>query len=263
MNKPQNRTDLALETVITRPESGVRLKKKHIGGLSVTEIKLEKNNPLGKPAGNYTTLHCTERNEGIEVNALYKTLSDFIPRTGKILVAGLGNANITPDTLGVRAASRIVATAHLAGNEEFHELEMREVYVVETGVLAQTGMESGEQLKYIAEGIKPDMAVIIDSLACSETERLGRTIQITDTGIAPGSGVGNMRREVSKETLGIPVTAIGMPFVIDYKAECGTLMLVPRDIDIVINHYAKVISKALNRALIPGLTEEEIEKLRF
>ena len=264
-----NRTDLALETVVNHSEQGVQLKKKRLGTLAVTEIKLDEDNQLGKAAGNYTTLHCGERDEKAEVEALFKLLGGFIPETGRILVAGLGNANITPDSLGVRAASRVVATAHLAETEEFAELEMREVFVIETGVLAQTGMESGEQLKYIAEGVKPDMAVIIDSLACSETERLGRTVQITDTGIAPGSGVGNMRREVSMKTLGVPVVAVGVPTVIDLSVLAPAIgktyeaMVVPRDIDNTITHFAKVVSKALNRSLIRSLNEDEIEKLRF
>ena len=272
-----NRTDLALETVLTHlgqcakqsPGQNVYIKKNRANGLPLTEIVLDENNAIGKPAGSYATLFCEEHDEKTETEALIKVLGGFIPKRGRILVAGLGNENITPDSLGVRAASRVVATAHFSASEEFEELEMREVYVVETGVLAQTGMESGEQLRYISNGIKPDMAVVIDSLACRETNRLGRTIQITDTGISPGSGVGNSRREVSARTLGIPVVAVGVPTVIDLSAiapeigETYEAMVVPRDIDNMINHFAKVISKALNRALIPSLTEEEIERLRF
>jgi spore protease len=260
-----NRTDLALELV----SDGISHKESHLKGLLLTETQLGENNPINKPAGSYTTLHCSDRDEKAETNALLQVLGNLIPKTGRVLVAGLGNANITPDSLGVRAASRVVATAHLSGSEEFGDLGMREVYVVETGVLAQTGMESSLQLKFIADGVKPDLAVIIDSLACSETERLGRTIQVTDTGIAPGSGVGNSRREVSKKTLGVPVVAVGVPTVIDLFSiapdvgETYEAMVVPRDIDSVVNHFAKVISKALNRVLIPTLTESEIEKLRF
>jgi len=260
-----NRTDLALELI----SDGVSHTESRINGLLFTKTELSESNPLGKPAGSYVTLHCTERDEKAEIGALLHILEGFIPKTGRILVAGLGNANITPDALGVRAVSGIVATAHLAESTEFNELNMREVYVVETGVLAQTGMESVEQLKYIADGIKPDMAVVIDSLACSETERLGRVIQVTNTGIAPGSGVGNARREVSGKTLGIPVVAVGIPTVIDLSSIAPDIgktyeaMVVPRDIDAVISHFAKVIAKALNNALIPTLSEAEIEKLRF
>jgi spore protease len=263
-----NRTDLALEIIENHSSDGVHLKKSLINNLLLTEITLEN--------GHYATLHCggdsvqcPNINEKLEIEALTEVLGNFIPKTGKILVAGLGNANITPDSLGVRTASKVIATAHFSENEEFYDLDMREVYVVETGVLAQTGMESSEQLRYIADGIKPDMAVVIDSLVCTEPERLGRTIQITDTGIAPGSGVGNLRREISRKTLGIPVVAIGTPTVIDLSSLAPKIgktyeaMVVPRNIDTIIFHFAKVISKALNNVLIPTLTEEEAERLRF
>ncbi|MCL2697979.1 MAG: GPR endopeptidase [Oscillospiraceae bacterium] len=262
-----NRTDLALELAC----DGINHKESEINGLLLVETQLGENNPLNKPAGRYITLHCDYQinDEKTEADALFQTLTNFIPETGKILIAGLGNANITPDSLGVRTAAQVVATAHLSGSEEFSDLGMRSVYVIETGVLAQTGMESSRQLGFIAGGIKPDMVVAIDSLACSETERLCRTIQVTDTGIAPGSGVGNARLEISKKTLGVPVVAVGVPTVIDLSSICPEVgenfesMVVPRDIDNVIRHFSKVISKALNRILIPALTEEETAKLRF
>jgi spore protease len=263
-----NRTDLALELI----KDGVSRKERRIHGLLLTETQLGASNPINKPAGTYTTLHCDAetRDEKAEADALFRVLAGFIPETGKVLVAGLGNANITPDSLGVRAASQVVATAHLSESEEFTDLGMREVFVTQTGVLAQTGMESSRQLGFIADGIRPDMVVVIDSLACSETERLGRVIQVTDTGIAPGSGVGNARHEVSRETLGgVPVVAIGCPTVIDLSSiapEIGKTyeaMVVPRDIDNMINHFARVISRALNKILIPTLSESEIEKLKF
>ncbi|MCL2018172.1 MAG: GPR endopeptidase [Oscillospiraceae bacterium] len=264
-----NRTDLAFEAISSQSADGADIRKTRINGLLLTEIRLDKNNPVGKPGGFYITLHCGTRDERAESNALSHALKALIPSMGKILVAGLGNVNITPDSLGVRAVSRVVATAHLAENNEFKELGMREVFSVEPGVLAQTGIESGEQLKFIIDGIKPVMAVVIDSLACAEPERLGRIIQITDTGIAPGSGVGNARHEISKQTLGIPVVAIGVPTVIDLSSIAPNIgktceaMVVPRDIDVMISHFAKVVARTVNRVLLPMLTENEIEKLRF
>jgi spore protease len=261
-----NRTDLAIEIISKQSAHGASIKKSRINDLPLTEIELG--------GGRYATLHCNnslERNETLEAEALAEILSGFVPNEGRILIAGLGNANITPDSLGVRAASQVIATAHLSGTPEFRELGMREVFVVETGVLAQTGMESSEQLRFIAAGVKPDMAVVIDSLTCSEPERLGRTIQLTDTGIAPGSGVGNSRREISRETLGIPVVAVGAPTVIDLssiapdfvKSKTCEAMVVPREIDNIIAHFSKIISKALNRVLLSTLSEAEAEKLRF
>jgi spore protease len=235
-----NRTDLASELTA----DGISHKESDFHGLLLTETKLGSNNPIGKPAGTYTTLHCDSeiRDEKAESDALFQALTNFIPRTGRILVAGLGNANITPDSLGVRAASRVVATAHLSGSEDFTDLGMREIFVVETGVLAQTGMESSRQLSFIADGIKPDMTVVIDSLACAEPQRLGRTIQVTDTGIAPGSGVGNSRQEVSAKTLGgIPVVAIGVPTVLIYKGmENGvTVRVTPFRLNVWLFYFAQ------------------------
>jgi len=253
-----NRTDLALE----RNTNGISLKESSIDGILLTEVTIS-----GKQ---YTTMHSgVMRDAANEAGVLTGILKQFVPRDGKVLVAGLGNANITPDSLGVRTVRQVVATAHLSVTEDFRDLGMRPVYVTETGVLAQTGMESSEQLRFITGGIKPGMVIVIDSLACSEPERLGRTIQLTDSGIAPGSGVGNSRCEISRETLGTDVVAVGVPTVIDLSSLCPGIdkkheaMVVPRDIDAIITHYVKVISTALNRVLIPSLSDNEVEKLRF
>lgn len=215
-----NRTDLALEIAVKRSESdGITLEKSIMGKLPLTRVTVSEKgeNIIGKPAGEYLTLFCNDRDEEAEVDALSEILSGliskFVSHKGRILVAGLGNENITPDSLGVRAVSRIAATAHFAETEEFDELGMREIAVVETGVLAQTGIESAVQLKYIADGFKPDLILAVDSLACLETDRLGRTIQVTDTGIAPGSGVKNSRKEISARVFNIPVVAVGVPTI--------------------------------------------------
>jgi spore protease len=128
--------------------------------------------------------------------------------------------------------------------------------------MAQTGLESAEQIRLIAAGIKPDCLIAVDSLACSERERLARTIQVTNTGISPGSGVKNERKEFSRAVFGVPVIAIGVPTVIEQRhAGEAALLLVPRDIDTVISHYSRVISDALNRVLNPMLDESEIAEL--
>jgi spore protease len=223
-----------------------------------------------KPDGNYVTLFCEELDARADTAALTDALREIIPVIAdkKFLIAGLGNENITPDALGVRAAAKVLATGHFASNaalhNEFTELGMSEIYVIAPGVMAQTGFETAEQLRYLVRGIKPDCMIVIDSLACSSVERLTTTIQLTDTGISPGSGVQNNRKEISQTTFGIPVIAIGVPTVIDWQGEtkCGSpFMVVPRNIDVVINHYARVISAAINGALNPGLDESEIEQL--
>jgi len=228
-----------------------------------------------KPHGNYVTLFCEERDLAGDTDALTLALAELLPDLDgkRVLVAGLGNEGITPDSLGVRAAGKVLATAHFAsGNastqSEFVELGLREVYVLQPGVMAQTGMESAEQLRLISSGLKPDYLIVIDSLACSSVERLAATIQLTDTGISPGSGVKNNRCEISSKVMGVPVIAIGVPTVIDWHSAGAEptssevpFMVVPRDIDVIINHYAKVIGGAVNRVLNPALDESEIEGL--
>lgn len=270
MDAMTNRTDLATECA----EIKATTENGRVSGLRLSRVSVDKQTGkmIGKPPGDYYTLFCPEeRDEKRETAALTEILTRMLPPDGKILVAGLGNENITPDSLGVKTAERVCATAQLSGQPEFKDLGMREVCVVATGVLAQTGIESAEQLKYIANGVSPDMVVVIDSLACAETNRLGKTIQLTEAGIAPGSGVRNQRTEISRETLGARVLAIGVPTVIDLaslvaeedKNKKYTGMVVPRDIDMLVRHFAKVIARALNRALNPALTDAEMESLLF
>ena len=264
-----NRTDLANEIA---SESGLTLEETVIEGIEVTRVAISEqaSKKTGKPPGIYITLSCADRNADAEIGVLAriltKMLSENCPETThfKTLVTGLGNDNITPDSLGVRTAEKVLATAHFAGHREFTDLELREVYVIEPGVMAQTGLESAEQLRFIANGIKPDCLIVIDSLACNERQRLARTIQVTDTGISPGSGVKNERKEFSYGVFGIPVIAIGVPTVIDLSTpnqQQEAFMMIPRDIDIVIRHFSKVISSAINRALNPSLDEFDIEGL--
>jgi spore protease len=211
------------------------------------------------PGGNYITLYCDQPDTNEEIRALTRAVTQLLPDKNhrRTLVVGLGNENITPDSLGVRAAGKVLATAHFTGHDEFEELGLQEVYVMQPGVMAQTGLETAEYVRLIAKAINPDCLVVIDSLACSERKRLGRTIQVTDTGISPGSGVKNERKEFSQVVFGVPVIAVGVPTVIDMNND----MLVPRDIDVIVNHFARVISGAVNRALNPNLDESEIERL--
>ena len=253
-----SRTDLASEI---SPESGLTVEKSTISGIEITKVNIDKkaSERTKKPAGNYVTLSCKQKNAEAEAfllaEILAKMLSGFNPQ--KVLITGLGNDNVTPDSLGVRAAEKVLATAHFKSSEEFTDLGLKEVYVIEPGVMAQTGLESASHLKFIADGIEPDCLIVIDSLACKEKERLATTIQVTDTGIAPGSGVKNQRQEFSQSVFGVPVIAIGVPTVIDIE----NLLLIPKDVDVIILHFAKVISMAINRVLNPSLDESEIEGL--
>lgn len=229
-------------------------------GTSCSRITLDENNAriIGKPSGCYYTVFSETADCIPCLSALLKRL---LP-SGKAFVAGLGNVHICSDSLGVKALRYIPATAHLAAHPDFHSLGMRSVTVIETGVTGQTGIESAKQIKHLAEGADVDFVIVIDSLACAESNRLCRTIQLTDTGIAPGAGVGNDRKEISTTTIGKKVIAIGVPTVIDYECENGEKMMVtPRDIDKLTAEFARTIGLSISMALNPQLSEEEILSL--
>ena len=190
-----------------------------------------------------------------------------------MLVAGIGNKDITPDALGPRCAEGIFSTRHITSElaEEIGLDFLNPVCSLATGVLGQTGIETGEIIKSVADAIKPKAVIVIDALAAAGLERLGRTVQITDTGITPGSGVGNKRAEISKNTLGVPVIAIGVPTVVDAvtlaramtgnktateSSEAQNMMVTPREIDVMIERAAKLISLCVNCALQPETDPE-------
>lgn len=235
MQQFQVRTDLALETREKFQEEnveikGVRVEEKWIkeSGIKVTHVTIETENGakiMGKPKGNYITLEAPNMNEQEEgyhreiSQQLAATLKQLLPQKNPIavLLVGLGNRAVTPDALGPRVVDNILITRHIIrefGQYAFGE-ETNFISGIVPGVMAQTGMESLEIIKGIVQETNPDCIIAIDALAARNTKRLGRTIQITDTGINPGSGVGNHRHGLNKESLGIPVIAIGIPTVVD------------------------------------------------
>jgi len=241
-----------------------------IDGINVERIRVSGrvSNLSGKAAGNYITLYCDGYDCEAEISALSRVLSDFLQEIKRpalrTIVAGLGNPNVTADSLGVKTAQKVFATAHLNEIEEFAELKLRDVCVIEPGVKARTGIDTAQQLKYIVKGVKPDCFIVIDSLSCADRKRLARTIQITDTGILQGSGMNINRAEISRKTFGVPVIAIGVPTVMvmnDNAEGSKPLFVVPYDIDNVISHYARVISVAINNTLNPTLDKEDVEML--
>lgn len=177
---------------------------------------------LGKPKGTYITIEGDELIEGDETihkifsKALYENLKMIIGDSKKIFVVGLGNRHITPDALGPLVIDNLYITRHLISEKII--LESIEVSALSPGVMAQTGIETIEILSSLCEKIKPDVVIAIDALAAREASRLGKTIQICDTGISPGSGVGNNRAKIDKNTLGVKVIAIGVPTVISVPA---------------------------------------------
>ena len=182
-----------------------------------------------------------------------------------ILVAGLGNRDVTPDALGPKTVGNLLITRHLI--REYGEGVMGtekccQISGIVPGVMAQTGMETSEILKGIVEQTRPDLLIVIDALAARSTKRLSRTIQLTDTGIQPGSGVGNHRNSLTKESLGIPVIAIGVPTVVeaaaiiyDAQGNCeqmpphlNGMFVTPKNIDETIKQLSFTLSEALNMA---------------
>lgn len=246
MEQFQVRTDLALEAREKFEEDnveikGVRVEEEYLedSEIKVTTMVIETENgakAMGKPKGNYITLEAPnmdgqeeEYHQKISLE-LAKIIGRLLPE-GKeklsVLVAGLGNREVTPDALGPRVIDNMMITRHVLrefGKYAFGEEEVSSVSGIVPGVMAQTGMESQEIIKGIVEETKPDVIIAIDALAARSTKRLSRTIQITDTGINPGSGVGNHRHGLSKETIGIPVIAIGVPTVVDAATIVGDTM---------------------------------------
>ena len=229
---------------------------------------------LCKPIGRYATLSLPGdlsrqpeacRRACLAAAALLRELCP--PGDTLTLVAGLGNRDITPDCIGPAAARRVIATRHLAGPDGRCPSGFSPVAVLEPGVLGATGMESAELIRAAAELTGAGRIIAVDALAAAEPERLCATLQISDTGLVPGSGVGNRRGAVTEETQGVPVVALGVPTVIDAaafsrgSAAGGDLLVTPRDIDRRAAEAARVAGIAIDLALHPGLTYEEAQLL--
>lgn len=237
MSHFQVRTDLALEAREKFEEDNVEIKGVRIeeeliekSDIKITHVVIETENgakTMGKPKGTYITLEAPkmiEQDEGChrEISEqLAKLLAELLPKKEEpisVLVAGLGNREVTPDALGPNVVDNMMITRHIIkeyGKHAFGEKETNLISSIVPGVMAQTGMESQEIIRGIIEETKPDCLIAVDALAARNTKRLNRTIQITDTGINPGSGVGNHRHGLTEETVGIPVIAIGIPTVVD------------------------------------------------
>lgn len=231
------RTDLALEQKERFESDNVEIpgvvleeyydEKREI---TTTKVMIETENGakmMGRPVGNYITLEAPDlavpdedyhREISIEISKILKELIPKEKEEYRVLVVGLGNRLVTPDALGPKVADHLVVTRHIVKEYGKYAMGSEKAHMVSAivpGVMGQTGMETLEIIKGIVEETKPDFAIAIDALAARNTKRLNRTIQIADTGINPGSGVGNHRNALTEETLGIPVIAIGVPTVVD------------------------------------------------
>lgn len=183
---------------------------------------------------------------------------------GGTIVAGLGNAAITPDAVGPLAIESVMATRHLKDKLPEQFSAFRSVSAVRTGVMGSTGIESAEMLKAICGAVRPSRVIAVDALASAGLKRLCRTVQISDAGIVPGSGVGNDREALSEATLGAPVVAVGVPTVVDASvfsddADAQGMFVTPRDIDTSVRDVAKLIGYGINLAMHDGLTIGDID----
>ena len=296
----QIRTDLAMESFGHGGEGmpGVHVNHWEEMGVSLTEVVVETeeaSRALGKAVGVYMTLECPAiRQRDLDArlavaNLLGEEIARMLGREGDapVLVVGLGNRRITPDSLGPQTVDRTLVTRHMFEElPDFADERMRSVCAIAPGVLGVTGIETMEMVEALVAKVRPRAILCVDSLAARAAGRIGTAIQLTDTGIQPGSGVGNHRRSLTRETLGVPVIAVGMPTVI-YAATLtrdametlspdtaeddldrveqelltgaqGEMVVTPREIDEIISDTAGVIATAVNRALQPDLSQEEI-----
>ena len=257
------RTDLALEMVERQPEEtkGYSKSEKNVGSVKVTEVKITSQDAaesIGKPIGKYITIDTPEIKFSTEeyenaCRALAEELKKMLPEQCKItLVAGLGNREITPDALGTEVVSNLMVTHHLKGETEvFADEGISSVCAIAPGVMGTTGMETVEIIKGVSERLEPDVIIAVDAMASADYNRICSTIQLCDTGVQPGAGVGNNRKALNEDFLGRRVIAVGTPTVIDANRDDGgePMMVTPRDIDLVIKRMGKTIANGINLAL--------------
>ena len=295
------RTDLAIEAkeiwektaADTSVIPGAEADTRNLSGFKTTTVRIldeRGEKELCKPKGTYITIELDEfiRREQDSfsrgVSVLASELRSILKLTPgeTVLVAALGNEAVTPDSIGPRTAKYTMATRHLAEAlpEQFDSF--RRVSVLETGVLGTTGIESAELIRAVCASIRPDRVIAVDALCSGSVSRVCRTIQLTDAGIIPGSGVGNARAALNSRSLGVPVTAIGVPTVVDaatvaaevfslagetapdekkLREVSGGMIVTPREIDVRADDISKFIAYGINLALHDGLSIEDIDML--
>lgn len=289
------RTDLALEDTESNQSraaaQSVRTRKED--GCTITSLRVgpEEEAVYGKPQGTYITVEVPAISDHIDGNDTYlslvsRELTRLLPERGMALVAGLGNRDITPDALGPKTADLVLATRHITGELEklTGHAYFRPVVSVSPNVLGNTGMEAVELLESLVRRLEPSVVIVVDALAARTLGRLGCTVQLSDAGIAPGSGVGNTRPAISEETLGVPVIAMGVPTVVDATTLAADLLeehhapfseqvqrqvsprgaqmvVTPREIDLLITRASRLTAMAINTALNPFFDAETFAAL--
>ena len=294
----QKRTDLAVEAHELWKESaheetllpGVKAREYDRNGCKVTHVEIlneQGSEALGKPVGRYVTVELTglaKRDTDIfkrSAQAVAEELGALMPlhEQDTVLIAGLGNRAITPDAIGPLACESVMVTRHLVERLPDSFGHMRPVAAITPGVLGTTGMESAEIIRGVIGKASPGAVVMVDALASRKLSRLCNTIQLSDTGIVPGSGVGNARAALNRETLGVPVIAVGVPTVVDavtlvadlseqaglsdidpeaVAPYSGGLIVTPKDIDTHVEDISRVIGYALNLTLHPEMSFDDV-----
>lgn len=287
------RTDLAIERREYHKKEtldGVLSQSETVDGVKITRIEIineQGERLIGKPEGRYITLEADGLYKSSQVlsavsDILCREIRSMLPSKGTVLVAGLGNDDITPDALGPESVKHIFSTRHISAElaEDLGLGGLRSVACLMPGVLGKTGVETVEIIGGVAEKISPCCVIVIDALASRKVARLGTTVQLCDTGVAPGSGVGNRRKGINAETLGVPVIAVGVPTVVDALTmardvleKAGVtlpdddfgdekqMMVTPKEIDSLIDKASKLVAMGINLALQESLTAEDLAEL--
>ena len=279
-----NRTDLALELaedlIHSQKKSsypGIQTRQYEREGYHVTDIRVEDEaaaQQLHKSVGRYLTIDLRpyfRRQSGFfgrGVRCLAHELTSLLPGVGQnfsTLVVGLGNRALTADAVGPLVVENLLITRHLVTLLPLQYKTFSPVSALAVGVTGNTGLETPELLQGLVEKIKPAAVIVVDALAARSRDRLCSTIQLGDSGLIPGSGVGNHRSAINRETLGIPVIAVGLPTVIS-TTELGDrkneeLFVTPRDIDQRVKELSRLIGYGITAALQPALTLEDISGL--
>ena len=289
----QWRTDLAVEAreIAGEQIGGVDFETHRAGSLEISRltVRTEKaRQALGKDIGTYITIELpsmtdnfTDTDERLRI--IGGEIRRLLPVNGLLLVAGLGNPEITPDALGPKTASRVLATRHITGEiaRSTGLDRLRPVAVMTTGVSGQTGIETGEYILSIVRRIRPTAVIAVDALASRRLERLGCTLQISNTGISPGAGVGNHRTKINVDTIGVPVISVGVPTVVDVQTlardlldsefeTAGTqvlspggrqMVVIPREIDLLTERASRLIALSLNAAMQHDFSLEDLVSL--
>lgn len=270
------RTDLVSEENIAE-SNDIKTKQISVDDVIIEMAEIQSDEAasrINKPKGKYCTIRFDRLDSISDTAPLKKAIVTALGEltennNDNALVVGLGNADITPDALGPVCAGSVIATRHISGElkSSLGLQGLHTVSCISPGVLGKTGIEAADIIKATADRINPDVIIAVDALAARRPQNLCRTIQMTDSGIAPGSGVKNERAALCEKNLGVKTIAIGIPTVID--ASClserlntdENMMVTPKEIDLLVSRAAAVIARALNMFFQPSLNEEEIESL--